>query len=72
MEVEKNNEDNIIFEPTYLKLDSDGIADQNNIPNNKTINASSMVTYSKIICCICGVSMDANSEGICEACAKKI
>ena len=71
MEVEKNNEDNIIFEPTYLKLDSDGIADQNNIPNNKTINASSMVTYSKIICCICGVSMDANSEGICEACAKK-
>jgi len=71
MEVEKNNEDNIIFEPTYLKLDSDGIADQNNIPNNKTINASSMITYSKIICCICGVSMDANSEGICEACAKK-
>ena len=71
MEVEKNNEDNIIFEPTYLKLDSDGIADQNNIPNNKTINASSMVTYSKIICCICGVSMEANSEGICEACAKK-
>ena len=71
MEVEKNNEDNIIFEPTYLKLDSDGIADQNNIPNNKTINASSMITYSKILCCICGVSMDANSEGICEACAKK-
>ena len=71
MEVEKNNEDNIIFEPTYLKLDSDGIADQNNIPNNKTINASSMITYSKILCCICGVSMEANSEGICEACAKK-
>ena len=30
-----------------------------------------MITYSKIVCCICGITMDANSEGICEACAKK-
>ena len=69
MEVETAN-DNIIFEPKYIKLDDDGIASNNN-NNNKTINASSMLTYSKIVCCICGVSMDANSEGICEACAKK-
>ena len=30
-----------------------------------------MLTYSKIVCCICGITIDANSEGICEACAKK-
>lgn len=29
------------------------------------------MTYSKIVCCICGITIDANSEGICEACAKK-
>ena len=69
MEVETANV-NIIFEPKYIKLDDDGIASNNN-NNNKTINASSMLTYSKIVCCICGVSMDANREGICEACAKK-
>ena len=71
MEVEPNNE-NIIFEPTCVRLDSDGIvSDSKNTPNNRTINASSMITYSKIICCICGVTMDAKSEGICDACAKK-
>ncbi len=69
MEVETNNE-NVIFEPKYIKLDKDEI-EQNNINNNQLMNASSMVTYSKIICCICGIAMDANSEGICEACAKK-
>ena len=69
MEVEANNE-NVIFEPKYIKLDKDEI-EQNNINNNQLMNASSMVTYSKIICCICGIAMDANSEGICEACAKK-
>ena len=68
MEVETANE-NVIFEPTYVKLDKEEIGLDNN--NNKTINASSMITYSKIVCCICGVAMDANSEGICEACAKK-
>ena len=69
MEVETGN-DNIIFEPQYIKLDQEGISLSNN-NNNDKINASSMITYSKIICCICGVTMDANSEGICEACAKK-
>jgi nonsense-mediated mRNA decay protein 3 len=68
MEVETANE-NVIFEPTYVKLDKEEIGLDNN--NNKIINASSMITYSKIVCCICGVAMDANSEGICEACAKK-
>ena len=72
MEVETNNSENVLFEPTHIKLDKEEIAlDNNNNQINKTINASSMITYSKIVCCICGISMDANSEGICEACAKK-
>ena len=71
MEVETTN-NNILFEPEFIKLDEKGISLNNNdIINNKTINASSMITYSKIVCCICGITMDANSEGICEACAKK-
>ena len=71
MEVETAN-NNILFEPEFIKLDEKGISLNNNdIINNKTINASSMITYSKIVCCICGITMDANSEGICEACAKK-
>jgi len=73
MEVETNNNENVIFEPKYIKLDKDELnLNSNNINNNnQSINASSMITYSKIVCCICGVVMDANSEGICEACAKK-
>ena len=73
MEVETNNNDNVIFEPKYIKLDKDELnINSNNINNNnQSINASSMITYSKIVCCICGVVMDANNEGICEACAKK-
>ena len=71
MEVETNNNNNVIFEPQYIKLDKDELNKNSNNINNQSINASSMITYSKIVCCICGVVMDANSEGICEACAKK-
>lgn len=38
---------------------------------NTTMNRSSMITYSKIVCCVCSASIDANSRGICEACEKK-
>jgi nonsense-mediated mRNA decay protein 3 len=71
MEVETNNNNNVIFEPQYIKLDKDEFNKNSNNINNQSINASSMITYSKIVCCICGVVMDANNEGICEACAKK-
>ena len=71
MEVEANNNNNVIFEPQYIKLDKDEYNKNSNNINNQSINASSMITYSKIVCCICGVVMDANNEGICEACAKK-
>ena len=66
MEVENNG--NVIFAPSYIKVDQE---EMKNIKNEQSINASSMLTYSKIVCCICGITMDANSEGICEACAKK-
>ena len=66
------NDGNVIFAPSYIKLDQQEININNpQIKNNASINASSMLTYSKIVCCICGITMDANSEGICEACAKK-
>jgi len=71
MEVETNNNNNVIFEPQYIKLDKDEFNKNSNNINNQSINASSMITYSKIVCCICGVVMDANNEGICEVCAKK-
>ena len=71
MEVETNNE-NVIFEPEFVKLDKEEIdLDNNKINNDKSINASSMITYSKIVCYMCGIVMDANREGICETCAKK-
>ena len=70
--MEKENNGNVIFEPSYIKVDQEEIALNNpKLKNNQSINSSSMLTYSKIVCCICGITIDANSEGICEACAKK-
>ena len=70
--MEQGNNGNVIFEPSYIKVDNEDI-DLNNPKSkyNQSVNASSMLTYSKIVCCICGITIDANSEGICEACAKK-
>ena len=70
--MEDSNNGNVIFEPTFIKVDQEEF-NQNNkkLINNQSINASSMITYSKIVCCICGITIDANREGICEICAKK-
>jgi len=70
--MEQGNNGNVIFEPSYIKVDNEDI-DLNNPKSkyNQSVNASSMLTYSKIVCCICGITIDANSEGLCEACAKK-
>ena len=35
------------------------------------IDRSSMMTYSKIVCCLCSAVIDANPRGTCEACLKK-
>ena len=69
--MEEANNSNVIFEPTYIKVDQAEFNINNQKLNNQSLNASSMLTYSKIVCCICGITIDANSEGICEACAKK-
>ena len=69
--VDENN-GNVIFAPSYIKIDKEEINMNNpKLSNNQSLNATSMLTYSKIVCCICGITMDANREGICEACAKK-
>ncbi len=70
--MEDSNNGNVIFEPTYIKVDQEEFNLNNKkLINNQSINASSMITYSKIVCCICGITIDANREGICEICAKK-
>ena len=66
----KIENDNVIIEPNFIKFDNKQIDINQNI-NNQSINASSMLTFSKIVCCICGTTMDANAEGICDVCAKK-
>ena len=38
---------------------------------NVSQNESSIKTYSRIVCCICSASIEANSQGICEACQRK-
>ena len=35
------------------------------------IDKSSMMTYSKIVCWMCSAIIDANPQGICQACSKK-
>ena len=57
---EKNK--NIIVAPTFPN---------SNINGNSMINKSSMITYSKIVCCMCGALIEANPRGICDACERK-
>ena len=35
------------------------------------LNQTSMVTYSKIVCCLCSQVIEANPTGICDACRRK-
>ena len=43
-----------------------------NIVNGVSIiDRSSMMTYSKIVCCLCSAVIDANPRGTCEACFRK-
>ena len=43
-----------------------------NIVNGVSIiDRSSMMTYSKIVCCLCSAIIDANPRGTCEACLRK-
>jgi nonsense-mediated mRNA decay protein 3 len=44
---------------------------QNYVNGQSILDRSSMMTYSKIVCCLCSAVIDANPTGICDACAKK-
>ena len=61
---------NVLITPNFSKFIEDLPMEQDK-SENITINNSSMQTYSKIVCCICGASIEANSRGICPTCEKK-
>ena len=61
---------NVLITPNFSKFTEDLPMEQDK-NENITINNSSMQTYSKIVCCICGASIEANSRGICSTCEKK-
>ena len=61
---------NVLITPNFSKFIEDLPMEQDK-SENITINNSSMQTYSKIVCCICGASIEANSRGICSTCEKK-
>ena len=61
---------NVLMTPNFSKFTEDLPMEQDK-NENITINNSSMQTYSKIVCCICGASIEANSRGICSTCEKK-
>lgn len=76
MKVENNStkENNILFKPDRSKLFeqivSEGV-NKNEINASMSImNRSSMMTYSKIVCCICSAIIDANAKGMCNTCAR--
>ena len=55
-----------------MELKSITVEPGSNIVNGVSIiDRSSMMTYSKIVCCLCGMVIDANPRGTCEACFRK-
>ena len=55
-----------------MELKSITVEPGSNIVNGVSIiDRSSMMTYSKIVCCLCSAVIDANPRGTCEACFKK-
>ena len=70
MDSEMTHNSNVLITPNFSKFIEDLPMEQDK-SENITINNSSMQTYSKIVCCICGASIEANSRGICSTCEKK-
>ena len=55
-----------------MELKSITVEPGSNIVNGVSIiDRSSMMTYSKIVCCLCSAVIDANPHGTCEACFRK-
>ena len=70
MDSEMTHNPNVLITPNFSKFTEDLPMEQDK-NENITINNSSMQTYSKIVCCICGASIEANSRGICSTSEKK-
>jgi len=76
MKVENTSikENNILFKPDINKLYEQILTDSGNNKEVNTsmsiMNRSSMMTYSKIVCCVCSAIIDANAKGMCNACAR--
>lgn len=64
---------NVIYQPDLSKVTWEVAERQdefNNNPQASIMNRSSMMTYSKIVCCICSAVIEANSKGMCSACER--
>lgn len=59
--------------PIIIKPKYDNNPDINMTQLNQTsiLNRSSMMTYGKIICCICSAEIDATRKGMCDTCARQ-
>ena len=73
MDKDTNRQSDIIFAPNENLFPShmDMEIETNKSKFHNTMNQSSLVTYSKITCCICSAIIEANERGTCEACEKK-
>jgi nonsense-mediated mRNA decay protein 3 len=52
--------------------DNSKVININSVVNNtmSILNRSSMMTYSKIVCCVCSAAIEANERGMCNTCAR--
>ncbi len=69
----KISQENVLFKPDMSKIFQETSNHPNSnltMTNASIMNRSSMMTYSKIICCICSATIDANERGMCNACAR--
>ena len=65
-----SDNNNILIAPNLNLITSKALENMEIEPQNSLLNRSSHLTFSKIVCCICGTSIEANSKGICEVCEK--
>ena len=67
------NPKNMLFKPDINKFYTGDMFNSTHTLGNNTmsmLNHSSMMTNSKIICCFCSATIEANTKGMCETCAR--
>lgn len=73
----KESGGNILFKPKLPQFEENAEVENNafqqpfDMMNNSRsiLTKSSMMTYGKMLCCLCSVTIDANPLGMCTACA---